>query len=122
MIKKNKILLVDDEVDFLDPLSKVFKRHGLDVETADRCQAALDKIATTNFDVIVMDVKMPEIDGLQCLSMIKEEWPEIEVIILTGHASVRLGIKGMENGAFDYCMKPVDTHELLDKVKIACRK
>lgn len=122
MIKKNKILLVDDEVDFLDPLSKVFKRYGLDVDTADRCQTALDKIASTNFDVIIMDVKMPEIDGIQCLSMIKEEWPEIEVIILTGHASVRLGIKGMEKGAFDYCMKPVDTEELLDKVKIACRK
>ncbi len=121
MMKKNRILLVDDEMDFLKPLSKVFERHGLDVETADRCLAALDKIGSGHFDVIIMDVKMPEIDGIQCLSMIKKEWPAIEVIILTGHASVSLGIKGMENGAFDYCVKPIDNQELLDKVKIACR-
>ena len=73
-------------------------------------------------DVILMDMNMPGMDGIQCLRQVKERWPLTEVIILTGHASVQSGIEGMQGGAFDYCLKPIDVRELLEKVELAAQK
>lgn len=117
-----KILIVDDEPDFRKPLAKIFSRRGLLVDTAESCSQAMAKMTIDPFDVIVMDVSMPEIDGIHCLMLIKQEWPGVEVIILTGHASVDSGIEGMKGGAFDYCLKPIDTNELLEKIELACEK
>lgn len=91
-----KILIVDDEPDFRKPLAKIFSRRGLLVDTAESCSQAMAKMTIDPFDVIVMDVSMPEIDGIHCLMLIKQEWPGVEVIILTGHASVDSGIEGMK--------------------------
>lgn len=117
-----KILIVDDEYEFRTPLAKIFSRRGLNVDTADSCSQAMAKMTAGPFDVIVMDVSMPQITGIQCLMLIKQEWPAAEVIILTGHASVDSGIEGMRGGAFDYCLKPIDTNELLEKIELACEK
>lgn len=122
MKTEQKILIVDDEFDFRAPLAKIFSRRGLVVDTAESCSKAMAKMTNDPFDVIVMDVSMPEIDGIQCLMLIKQEWPSAEVIILTGHASVNSGIEGMKGGAFDYCLKPIDTNELLEKIELACEK
>ncbi|MBU1139306.1 MAG: response regulator [Proteobacteria bacterium] len=117
-----KILIVDDEADFRIPLAKIISRRGLTVDTAESCSKAMAKMTADPFDVIVMDVSMPEISGIHCLMLIKQEWPSAEVIILTGHASVNSGIEGMKGGAFDYCLKPIDTNELLEKIELACEK
>lgn len=117
-----KILVVDDETEFTETIAKIFSRRGIAVDTANSCSEALAKMAVDPFAVIIMDVSMPGIDGIQCLMKIKQEWPSSEVIILTGHASVNSGIEGMRGGAFDYCLKPIDSNELLEKIEMACDK
>lgn len=118
----SRVLIVDDEAEFSETLAKIFKRREIDVDTANGCLMAIEKLKTSEFDVIIMDVSMPGIDGIQCLGMVKQQWPETEVIILTGHASVTSGIQGMQGGAFDYCLKPIDFGELLEKIELACEK
>lgn len=123
MQKKKKVLIVDDEADFSETLAKMFKRRDIDAVTADCCRMALERLMAGEFDVIIMDVSMPPgLDGIQCLAKVKEQWPNTEVIILTGHASVASGIEGMKGGAFDYCLKPIDFEELLEKIELACEK
>lgn len=117
-----KLLLVDDEPEFLETLEKHLSRREINTSVAEGCKMALDILENQAIDVIVMDVSMPEIDGLQCLKKVKEKWPLVEVVILTGHASVKSGIEGMQGGAFDYCIKPIETHELLEKIELAGQK
>ena len=117
-----KILIVDDEIEFTETMSRIFSRRGIAVDTANSCSEALVKMDTAPSGVIIMDVSMPEIDGIQCLMKIKQQWPLSEVIILTGHASVNSGVEGMKGGAFDYCLKPIDSNELLEKIELACAK
>ena len=117
-----KILIVDDEIDFTETMAKIFSRRGLAVDTANSCSEAIVKMAADPFAVIIMDVSMPGIDGIQCLMKIKQQWPLSEVIILTGHASVNSGIEGMRGGAFDYCFNPIVSNDLLEKIELACEK
>lgn len=122
MDKKSKIMLVDDELNFLEIMTKFFLRRGIDFTTAGHCMEALDRLGKESFDVIVMDVSMPGLDGLECMTEMKKVQPGLEVIILTGHASLDVGISGMKKGAFDYCLKPVDFDELLEKIILAREK
>ena len=119
---KIHLLLVDDEPDFKEIILKRLTRMGIQLRLADCCAAALETLETQPVDVIIMDVCMPGLDGIQCLKKVKERWPLVEVIILTGHASVKSGIEGMQGGAFDYCLKPIDVLELLEKVELAAQK
>ncbi len=80
------------------------------------------ELGQENIDVVIMDVSMPGLDGLECMAEMKKIQPELEVIILTGHASLNVGISGMKKGAFDYCLKPVDFDELLEKIVLAKEK
>lgn len=116
------VLLVDDEPDFLYPLVKRLIKRRLEVETAGSGREALQRIAEKPFDVVVVDVKMPGMDGLEVLRAIKAEHGLTEVIILSGHASMDAAIEGMEQGAFDYLMKPVDFDELFFKLQDAYQK
>jgi two-component system, OmpR family, response regulator len=122
MVEKSKLLLVDDEADFRDIMAKFFSRRKIGVETADGCMEALDWIGKESFDVVIMDVSMPGLDGIDCMAEIKKVQPEVEVIILTGHASINAGLIGMKKGAFDYCLKPIDFDELLEKIILARKK
>ena len=119
MKKNKKILLVDDEADFRDIMAKFFARRKVDFAAAGSCFEALDLLEHDEFDVVIMDVTMPGLDGLKCMAEMKKIRPELEVIILTGHASPNAGIAGMKLGAFDYCLKPIDFEELLEKIMLA---
>ena len=116
------ILLVDDEKDFLDVLSKRLRKRKLHLATATSGEEAISTIRNGHIDVVVLDMRMPQMDGLQTLRAIKGIDPTIEVIMLTGHANVDTAVEGMELGAFDYLIKPVDIDELLYKLQDAFKK
>lgn len=108
------ILLVDDEEEFLEPTVARLKRRRIECAAARSGEEALAMLAAGTFDVVVVDVKMPGMDGLELLRRIRKDHPGVAVVLLTGHASVELGVQGMELGAFEYLLKPVDLDELLD--------
>ncbi|MCP4748981.1 MAG: response regulator [Desulfobacteraceae bacterium] len=114
-----KVLLVDDEKDFINSLKQRLELRGFDVKTAYTGEEALDIVKNGNLDVIVLDVLMPGKSGIDTLREIKVETPLIEVIMLTGHATVETAIKGMKLGAYDFLMKPIEADELIGKIKKA---
>ena len=117
------VLLVDDEVPFVETMTKRLTKRDLDVSTAFNGQEALDKLEETrSIDVVILDVKMPGMDGLETLEKIRKKYPLVEVVMLTGHATVESAIDGMKYGAFDYLMKPCDMDVLLAKVGEAAKK
>jgi len=113
------ILIVDDETDFVDTLLKRFRIRKMPVTAASSGPEALQLMAGQNFDVVILDVRMPGMDGMEVLRQIKAKHPLTEVIMLTGHASLDAGMQGMGLGAYDYVLKPADFDELLDKVRRA---
>jgi DNA-binding NtrC family response regulator len=115
-----KVLLVDDEVPFVDTMVKRLSKRDFEIFTAYSGQEALDQLQEhPSLDVVVLDVKMPGMDGITALKEIKSRYPVVEVIMLTAHATVESAIDGMKLGAFDYLMKPAEIDELVDKVKKA---
>jgi DNA-binding NtrC family response regulator len=116
------VLLVDDESEFLDTLVKRLKKRKLNAIGARSGEEALEVLQSVPVDVVVLDVKMPGMDGLETLKEIKKARPLVEVIMLTGHANMEVAIAGMELGAFDYLMKPMDIDELLYKLQDAYKK
>ena len=117
-----RVLIVDDEDDFRETIVKRLNARKILAEGAASGIKALQVLENKDFDVIVLDVKMPDMDGIETLRHIKKLKPEIEVIMLTGHASVEFGLKGMQLGAFDYVMKPAPLSELLDTIGQAYNK
>ena len=117
-----RVLLVDDEVEFVQTVTKRLQRKKLSIRGVHSGDDALRHLAENPTDVVVLDMKMPGMDGIETLREIKARQPLVEVIMLTGHASVEAAIDGMELGAFDYLMKPVEFEELLYKIQDAHRK
>jgi len=118
-MEKFRVLVVDDEIDFLETIIKRLQARNINVSGADSGYKALEMIGEQDFDVVILDVKMPGLDGIDTLREMKKKKPLMEVIMLTGHASVESGIQGMQLGAFDYVMKPVALDELLEKIRQA---
>lgn len=116
------VLLVDDEEEFLGTLVKRLRKRKLTVAGVGSGEEAIEHLAQAPVDVVVLDVKMPGMGGLETLNVIKKRWPLVEVIMLTGHANMEVAIEGMELGAFDYLMKPMDIDELLYKLQDAFKK
>jgi len=116
------VLIVDDEEDFASALSARLCLKGFNASAVTSGEEALPAIANAPPHVVVLDLKMPDIDGLEVLETIKAFSQDIEVIILTGHGSVASGIEGMEHGAFDYIMKPVDLNGIIAKINEAYEK
>lgn len=115
-----KVLLIDDETGFLKIMQKRLEARELDVITAESGMEALKILENDpTVDVAVLDVKMPGMDGLETLKEIHTRFPLVEVVMLTGHATVESAIDGMKMGAFDYLMKPCDIDNLLDVVRQA---
>jgi DNA-binding NtrC family response regulator len=117
-----KVLLVDDETDFLDTLTKRLRKRGLDVNGVGTGEDALVYLENAPVDVVVLDVKMPGMGGTQTLLEIKRRYPLVEVIMLTGHADMQSAIHGLEMGAFDYLMKPMDIDDIMYKLQDANKR
>ncbi len=117
-----KVLIVDDEVEFASTLAERLELRNIKTVVLDNGEDALASVHMSPPDVVVLDLKMPDLNGLEVLMGIKSINSSVEVIILTGHGSTAAGIEGMKNGAFDYIMKPVDLLELIDKINQAYEK
>jgi DNA-binding NtrC family response regulator len=121
-MQKFRVLVVDDETDFLETFVDRLQMRDVNVEGVESGEKALELLKKKLFDVVILDVKMPGMDGVSTLREIKKRWPLMEVIMLTGHASVESGIEGMKLGAYDYIMKPADIDDLMDKMQQAYEK
>ena len=122
-MKNPFILLVDDEEGFVEAITRRLVKRDLNVISAFSGLEALESLKNNKtIDVVVLDVKMPGMDGIDTLKEIKKEFPLVEVIMLTAHATVETAIEGMKRGAFDYLMKPCEIEQLVSKVAEATEK
>ena len=119
---REKILLVDDEQDFIETLAERMENRGMEVSATTSASDGLKKATENAFDAIILDLQMPEMDGLELLRILKEKKPDIQVILLTGHATLEKGIEAIKLGAMDFIEKPVDLKVLSDKIKQAHNK
>ena len=117
-----RVLLVDDEDDFRHTVAKRLVKRGLHTKQAASGEACLEMLKKEHVDVVVLDVKMPGIDGIETLHHIKKGHPRTEVIMLTGHATTQDGVDGIKSGAFDYLSKPIELEHLLGKIRQAHEK
>ncbi len=120
--RKIKVLVVDNEREFASTLAERMRLRNIEAESVYSGEDALDSVSRFMPDVMVLDIQMPNMSGLAVLSQMKAIDPTIEVILLTGHGSFEAGITGMELGAFDYIIKPVDLILLMEKIKEAYKK
>jgi DNA-binding NtrC family response regulator len=116
------VLLVDDEEKFVEVLAQRMQTRGLKVETSMSGEDAVKHAKDQNLDAIVLDLQMPGMSGLEALKKMKQENPDLQIIILTGHGTVQAGIEAMKEGALDFIEKPVDLSVLLEKIKEAKQK
>ncbi len=113
------ILLVDDEVEFITTLAERLELRGINARVTHDGESALKEVAVNEPQVIVLDVMMPGMKGLEVLQRVKEAHPKVQVVLLTGQGKTRDGIEGMQHGAFAYLMKPLDLEELIHTLKDA---
>jgi DNA-binding NtrC family response regulator len=111
-----RLLLVDDEKDFVNILSKRIRRRNIDVTKAFSGAEAIQALRAQEFDVVVLDLKMEEMDGIETLKVLRIMDPQLAVIMLTGHGSVEAAEQGIRMGAYDYLTKPCELEELLEKI------
>jgi DNA-binding NtrC family response regulator len=114
-----KILLIVDEQDFLTVMSERMEARNMQVSTATSAKEGLEKVTAGNFDAVILDLMMPEIDGIETLKLLKEKNPDLAVILLTGHATIKQGIEAMKLGALDLLEKPADLNTLTEKIHAA---
>ncbi len=114
-----KVLLVDDEQEFLEIMSERMRARGMIVTTTGSADQALSIIEKESFDAIIMDFQMPEMDGMEALKAIKKKKPELQIILLTGYATVEKTVEAMKIGATDFLEKPADLEALVEKIKNA---
>ena len=117
------VMLVDDEVPFVETMTKRLEKRDIRVISAHSGEESLEMLSKNrNLDVVILDVKMPGMDGIETLKEIKKHYPLLEVVMLTGHATVETAIQGMKQGAYDYLLKPCEIEDLLRKVEEATQK
>ena len=114
-----KVLLVDDEEDFVEALSMRLESRGMQVEVANTGPEAIEKASRQHFDAIVLDLAMPGMDGIETLARLKESHADVQVLLLTGRATLQKGVEAMKLGAMDFLEKPVELDVLLEKIRHA---
>jgi two-component system OmpR family response regulator len=114
-----RVLVVDDELDFLETIVKLLNKRNLEVMGAESGEKALELLENEPFDVVVLDIRMPGMDGIETLREIKKRKPSTEVIMLTGHGSIESGLQGLQLGAYDYVMKPAELEDLVERIRKA---
>ncbi len=114
-----KILLIDDEIEFVSTLAERLELRGFFPKTAEDGESGINMIESEAFDIVILDLMMPGLSGIETLRQIKVGNNKLPVILLTGHGSTKEGIEGMRLGAFDYLMKPLDINELINKISLA---
>jgi DNA-binding NtrC family response regulator len=119
---KARVLVVDDEEQFLKTFSKRLEMRGLKIETATSGEEALGKVQGKDFDAIILDLVMPGIGGMETLKKMKEENPDLQIIILTGHGTIEKGVEAIKMGAMDFVEKPADINQILEKIGEAKHK
>lgn len=119
MASRIKLLIVDDEIKFLDSIARRLELRDFDVTKATNGEEALEIARTKRFDIALLDLKMPGLDGRQVLEILKREHKFLEVIILTGHGSIDSAVECTRLGAFDYLPKPYELEKLLEKLEKA---
>jgi DNA-binding NtrC family response regulator len=117
-----RILLIDDEQDFLNIMAERMEARDMTVSTASSAKEGLEKAAAGNFDAVILDLRMPEMDGMEALKVLKEKNPDLEVILLTGHATLKDGVEAMKLGALDLLEKPADINTLTERIQSAHAK
>jgi two-component system phosphate regulon sensor histidine kinase PhoR len=118
-MKKGKILVVDDEDIVRTSCSRTLTPGGLEVKLAKNGREGLKMMGEEKFDLVLTDLKMPDMDGIEVLRKIKEDWPDTEVIIITGYQTVDTAVKSIKLGAFDYIEKPFTPDALMTAVSKA---
>jgi DNA-binding NtrC family response regulator len=121
-MKDAKVLLVDDEVVFANNMSKLLNRRGYQVTAVNGGEAALRALMESSFDVMVLDLKMPGMDGIATLHEMRKLGLFTEVLVLTGHGSIDTALEAIQLGAYDYLTKPCDIAELVSKIEAALEK
>ena len=116
------VLVVDDEETFADMLVQSLRQIKTTASASLSGRDCLDRLARDPVDVVILDIKMPGIDGIDTLKAIKRDFPLVEVIMLTGHGTIETAVEGLKLGAYDYLLKPADFDELVEKVKAARKR
>jgi DNA-binding NtrC family response regulator len=117
-----RVLIVDDEEDFVEMFALRLQEVGEKVWCAYSGEECLKKLAQQNIDVVILDIKMPGMDGIQTLKEVKKRFPLVEIIMLTGHGTTETAVEGMKLGAFDYLLKPADFEDLQTKLEGARKR
>jgi DNA-binding NtrC family response regulator len=117
--ERMKVLLVDDDADFTDVLSERMESRGVGVDTAASGGEALEKVKDKSYDAIILDLAMPEMDGIETLKRMLADNPDLQVILLTGHATLAKGVEAMKLGAMDFLEKPAEIQKLMEKIEKA---
>jgi len=114
-----KVLLVDDEEEFVETLAERMRSRGMEVATSNSGGEALDLVDSDSYDVVVLDLQMPGMDGIEVLERIKKRQPDIQVVLLTGHATVEKGVEAMKHGALEFLEKPIEISALSEIIQQA---
>ncbi len=113
------VLIVDDEKEFLEGVSERLRNRGYQVDSAGNGAEALDRLEQSTYDAIVLDLQMPGMDGIETLKRIRAQHPDMQVILLTGHATLQKGVEAVKLGALDFLEKPAEIDQLTAKIKEA---
>jgi DNA-binding NtrC family response regulator len=114
-----RVLLVDDEREFTEVLAERMQVRGLEVDTSDNGLEAIEKARQRRYDAVILDLAMPGLDGIETLKLLLEQNPDLQVILLTGHATLEKGIEALKSGAVEFLEKPIDMDTLLGKISVA---